>query len=128
MNFSHYFNNRFAGCRLIAEAYDHCRLRDVKIYLIPGQVDCVGVCDTVDRWIAPVAPDLFTVDIQQVLRDIFAGKDVKLPVRAPALIKQARRPLILEPPTSPPESEPAPPKRRALITEPAVPSRRKLLN
>lgn len=128
MNFSHYFNNRFSGCRLIAEAYDHCRLRDVKIYLIPGQVDCVGVCDTVDRWIAPVAPDLFTVDIQQVMRDIFAGNNIQLPVRAPALVKRSRRAIISEDPPDPPELEKTPVKRRPLLTEPAAPTRRKLLN
>lgn len=97
-NFAHYFNSRFAGCRLLAKAYDQHRNRDVSIYQIPGQVDCVGVSDTIDRWIAPVSPELFSVNIHQLMRDLQSGVDVKLPVLSPKLEPKpsgrARRVLI----------------------------------
>lgn len=96
MNFAHYFNNRFAACRLIAETFDQHRDRDVKIYQIPGQVDCVGVSDGIDRWIAPVAPELFQVNIHQLMRDLSDGKDIKLPVRAGRPVKTSRRALLAD--------------------------------
>jgi hypothetical protein len=112
MNFAHYFNSRFAGCRLLAKAYDHCRNREVNLYQIPGHVDVVGVSDTVDRWIAPVAPDLFTVDIVKLFRDMNEGTEVKLPIIAPALTKErprTRRSLITD------DLPEAPRKRRAIL-------------
>lgn len=112
-NFAHYFNSRFAGCRLLALTWDHCRHRDVKIYQVPGHMDCVGVSDGVDRWIAPVAPDLFSVDIQKLLRDLQEGENIKLPVVAPALAKKeprSRRRLLLEADEQPPVRQ-----RRVLI-------------
>jgi len=114
-NFSHYFNSRFAGCRLLAEAFDQHRNRDVRIYQIPGQMDCVGVCDQVDRWIAPVTPDIFSVNIHQLIRDLHDGKDIKLPVRAGKASepsKSPRRRLILETEASPPPEDPEPVRRR----------------
>jgi hypothetical protein len=100
-NFAHYFNSRFAGCRLLAKAWDQHRERDVSIYQIPGQVDCVGVSDTIDRWIAPVAPELFNVNIHQLFRDLQSGVEIKLPIIAPRLgatVKTSRRALIAGPP------------------------------
>ena len=106
-NFKHYFDSRFSGCRLIAKAFDQHRTRDVSIYLIPGNMEVVGVSDGVDRWVAPVAPELFSVNIQQVVRDIHSGVDIKLPVVAgkPAP-RTGRRALISEEaPNPPPEPE-----------------------
>jgi hypothetical protein len=114
-NFAHYFNSRFAGCQCLAHAFDQHRNRDVKIYQIPGVVDCVGVSDGVDRWIAPVAPELFSVNIQKLLRDLQEGVSIKLPVNGLDQSKKeprsARRRLLLD-------SEapaPAPRARRTLI-------------
>jgi len=113
-NFKHYFDSRFAGCRLIAKAYDQHRNRDVSIYLLPGMVDVVGVSDGVDRWVAPVAPELFSVNIQQVLRDIHSGVPITLPVVAgkPQAARTGRRALILEDGASPPQAEEKPILRR----------------
>lgn len=78
--FNTYFNNDFAGCRLLAKAYDHCRDRNVNIYLVPGFDDCVGVSDGTDKWIAPVIADPFSVNVAQIIADIRDGKSPKLPV------------------------------------------------
>lgn len=114
-SFKHYFNSRFAGCRLLAEAFDQHRNRNVSIYQIPGHIDVVGVSDTIDRWIAPVAPELFSVNIYQLMRDLHDGKDIKLPIRSPLLAqsgKKGRRALIDEAHANPPPAEPEPVKRR----------------
>jgi hypothetical protein len=73
--FNHYFANHFSACRLLAEAYDHCRNRDVRIYLVPGEMEFVGVTDGIDCWIAPVRAELFSVNIQRIIQDIHAGLD-----------------------------------------------------
>jgi hypothetical protein len=91
MNFAHYFNSRFAGCQLLAKAYDHCRNRQVDLFLIPGHVEVVGVADGVDRWIAPVAPELFSLDLVKLFRDMQEGIEVKLPIIAPNLAKERPR-------------------------------------
>lgn len=78
--FNTYFNNDFSGCRLLAKAYDHCRDRNVNIYLVPGFDDCVGVSDGTDKWIAPVIADPFSVNVAQIIADIRDGKNPKLPV------------------------------------------------
>lgn len=127
-NFKHYFDSRFAGCRILAHAYDQHRNRDVTIYQLPGYVDCVGVSDTVDRWIAPVAPNLFSVDIYQLFRDLHDGKDVKLPLRAGKPgegQKRARRALIEDDAVVAPPTEPEPVLRRPSKSESQ--SRRRIL-
>ena len=109
-NFKHYFDSRFAGCLLLAKAFDHHRNRDVNIYRIPGHEDCVGVSDGVDRWVAPVVAELFSVDIQKVLRCLQDDPKFKLPVVAAGIeknVRQRRRvPLV---------DQPAPARRRLLV-------------
>ena len=129
-NFAHYFNSRFAGCRVLAHAYDQCRERDVTLYQIPGQVECVGVSDTVDRWIAPVAPNLFNVDIMQLFRDMNAGNPVTLPLRGPRpgqASKTGRRALLAESDALPSPEEPEPIRRRPGKSDALVRARRVLL-
>ena len=75
-----YMGNKFAGCQLLAYAHDHCRLRDVRIYLIPGEFDDVGVTDGVDVWIAPVIADPFSVNVARLLADLQAGKPLPKPI------------------------------------------------
>jgi hypothetical protein len=77
--FNHYFANDFKACRLLAYARDHCRNRDVRLYQIPGQMECVGVSDGTDSWIAPAVESIFSVNVKQMLRDISDGKPVPSP-------------------------------------------------
>ena len=90
-SFNHYFANHFSSCRLLAKAYDHCRLRDVKIYQVPGHIEFVGVTDGTDCWIAPVSAELFTLNILQLMRDLSDGKDIKLPLVASNVLKEGPR-------------------------------------
>lgn len=90
-NYKLYMNRDFAGCRLLAYAYDHCRLRDVRIFMMPGEVETVGVSDGTDTWIAPVAGDPFSVNIPRIMKDILDGKTVAVPVKpgAPQIKRRA---------------------------------------
>lgn len=81
--FNQYFANDFKACRLLAYARDHCRNRDVSLYQIPGEMECVGVTDGTDKWIAPAVESIFSVNVKQLLRDIFDGKPIPSP-RPPA--------------------------------------------
>lgn len=53
--FNNYFTSGFSGCKLVATGYDPHRERDVRMFLIPGHIDVLGVTDTVDSWIAPLS-------------------------------------------------------------------------
>jgi hypothetical protein len=126
-NFKHYFNNNFAGCRLIAHARDEHRNRDVRLYLIPGHLDAVGVTDGVDKWVAPSSVNVFSVDLAGTMRRISAGEHVDLPLNKPQAQPVAqvrtRRTLVASDGSSP---SPAP--RRTLIAAPApVSARRRLI-
>lgn len=79
--FNNYMGNHFSACRLVAYAHDNCRNRDVSLFMIPGQVEVCGVSDGVDAWIAPLAADPFSVDIQRLFADIYAGKEIAKPIR-----------------------------------------------
>jgi hypothetical protein len=123
MNYAHYFNSRFSACRVLAYAYDQHRERDVTIYQIPGKVDVVGVSDTVDRWIAPVAPELFSINIQQLFRDMQSGVELKLPIYAPrpgAAQNRGRRALISDDHVVSSPADPGPGKRRPSKSAPSA--------
>lgn len=83
--FNEYFKNHWDGCRLLAEARDNHRNRDVRIFMVPGEFDIVGVSDGTDAWVAPVAIDPFSVSVKRILEDIRAGKDPR------AVIARKRR-------------------------------------
>lgn len=72
--FNAYFMNDFVACRLLAYARDVYRNRDVRIYQVPGEWDFVGVTDGVDKWIAPISANPFSVNVGRLLEDIKAGK------------------------------------------------------
>lgn len=129
MSFNQYFNSRFAGCRTLAHAFDQHRNRDVTIYQIPGRLDCVGVSDGVDRWIAPVVANIFSVDIEQLFRDLQSGVQVKLPLEArQASVKPRRRALLAEDGASPSDPEPELVRRRPSKSEtPVATPRRRVL-
>lgn len=99
--FNEYFKNHWEGCRLLAEARDNHRNRDVRIYMVPGEFDIVGVSDGTDAWVAPVAIDPFSVSVKRILEDIREGKDPR------AVIAPKRRRInITEPEPQPlPASE-----------------------
>lgn len=108
--FNHHFNNHFSSCKLLAEAHDPHRNRDVSVYLIPGTVEVVGVSDGVDAWVAPALAHCFSVNIPDLLRKLSVGEFTG-PVRrqAPMPAKRERRALV-EAPTQPIRRE-----RRQLI-------------
>jgi hypothetical protein len=95
--FNQYMNNGFSGCRLLAYARDNCRHRDVRIYQVPGFVEEVGVTDGTDSWIAPVIADPFSVNIRQIMRDLFDGKPIPAPIKPGP--KSARIKLLPPEPT-----------------------------
>jgi hypothetical protein len=68
-----YIENHFSSCKHIASSHDHCRNRDVKIFLVPGEFTHVGVSDGTDAWIAPVAADPFSVNIRTVISSVIDG-------------------------------------------------------
>lgn len=119
-NYKHYFNNGFAGCRLLAHAHDNHRDRSVRVYQIPGEVECVGVTDGVDKWIAPVIANPFSLNIGDLIKRLASGEQIKLPVNADppakAPVKSTRRALLPDSPTQPP-----PKPRRALLVDPGEP-------
>lgn len=108
--FNQYMNNHFRGCTLLAEAYDNCRHRDVKLHAMPGQLECVGVSDGTDAWIAPVSASLFSVNIERQMQDMNAGKLVV--IRRPG-VPVARRPLLIA------EAQPTP-RRRVVLADAEV--------
>lgn len=117
-NYKYYFGNGFAGCKLLAHTRDVYRERDVRVFMIPGEFDVVGVTDGTDCWIAPVAADPFRVNVADLIRRVRAGE----PITVSEPPKRPRRALI-------DEAQPSPrPMRRALVEEPQAPKqRRKLL-
>lgn len=106
--FNRYFANHFGGCQLLAEAHDQHRARDVRIYLIPGTVEVVGVTDGVDCWVCPTSISPFSVDVKGILADLQGDRRIKLPVRAPGMPgqsapgKRVRIRVSDDPPASPP--------------------------
>ena len=62
---------------LLANARDEHRNRDVRLYLMPGEFDTVGVTDGTDAWVAPVIADPFSVNIIQIMKDVRDGKIIK---------------------------------------------------
>jgi hypothetical protein len=72
--FKQHINSHFRSCRQIAKARDEHRQRDVKLFLLPGRFDFIGVSDGVDAWVCPVEVRPFNVDTARILADIQAGK------------------------------------------------------
>lgn len=74
-DYKRHMSNKFASCRLLATARDVHRNRDVKVFMLPGDFDAVGVSDGVDVWIAPTTINPFSVDVRKLLGEIRAGGD-----------------------------------------------------
>jgi hypothetical protein len=104
--YNHHFANHFSSCVLLACARDPHRDRDVQLRLLPGEFDVVGVTDGVDSWVAPVAGDPFSVNIQRILADIREGKP-----HVPPLPRQRERKRLLTT-----AAAPAPSRERRRLT------------
>lgn len=115
MSFKYHINNHFSGCRLLAKTWDVYRMREVSVYLLPGTFDHVGVCDSTDAWVAPVAADPFKVNIREILGKIQAGESP-----APVVLSPTGRNLTGQGP----ELQDLPKARRRLGDDP--PQRRRL--
>lgn len=128
MSFKHHITNHFSGCRLLASTYDIYRGREVKVYMVPGTFDHVGVCDGTDAWVAPVEADPFKVNIREILGKILAGENPEVIIKTPTgRIVTERQPEFQELPKARRRlaEEPSTPRRRILTTEP-TPQRRRL--
>lgn len=112
-----HFNNFFQHCRLLAETFDVHRHRDVKVYMIPGELAVVGVTDGVDCWAAPTVINPFSCDVPDLLRRILAGENVPVMRVGPTGRMVPTKPEIQELPKTrrrlAPEQQPAP-RRRVL--------------
>lgn len=103
--FNSYFSSHFAGCRLLAQANDPHRNRDVKLYQFPGEFDYVGVTDGHESWVAPAVASIFSVNVKRILDDIKEGKE---PEVGPLLRRRATQgaanppPLLQKRPSGPP--------------------------
>lgn len=102
---------------LLANARDEHRDRDVRLYLMPGEFDTVGVTDGTDAWVAPVIADPFSVNIARLMQDVRDGKIIK-PNEAS---RKRHRILIL-----PPDPEPRARVKIASSSEPTASARRRI--
>lgn len=117
MNFKSYLNSHFSGCRLLAETYDTHRSRNVKVFMLPGEFQVVGVSDGVDAWVAPTIINPFSCDVVGLLKRIASGETVEVvrntptgrPVTQPALQELPRRRRLN---TEAPAQQQAPQRRR----------------
>lgn len=110
MGYRNWINCHFDNCRLLANAYDEHRNRAVRVFMMPGVFDVVGVSDGVDAWVAPVIADPFSVSVKRILDDIQAGKD-------PAVESKGRRRVHLLQPVIEQPTPPTPRKRVALRSQ-----------
>lgn len=110
MSYKHHINSHFGSCRLLAETLDKHRNRKVKLFMMPGEFNHVGVSDGTDAWIAPAISTVFAVDVCAILAKIREGQDVPV-----------QRDLFVE-------EQPGRQRRRLAQTEPqpTVPTRRRL--
>ena len=119
--FNSFMNGHFAGCTLIAESFDHCRNRTVKVFMLPGETEAVGVSDGTDAWIAPVIANPFSFDLIELFKKFADGIKVELPLRSkevPVKIGTRSRHKLMEAESDP---EPPPRQRRTVLSDPGEP-------
>lgn len=122
MRFNHHFANKFGACRLLKVAQDPHRNREVRIYMLPGEFDIVGMTDGVDVWIAPTVTG-FLEDVRKMLGEIRAGGDPgplasKRAVSTPGNTAARRRIADVVPAPTPQEQS----VRRRIIVAAEIPS------
>lgn len=115
MSFKYHINNHFSGCRLLAKTWDVYRMREVSVFMLPGTFDHVGVCDSTDAWVAPVAADPFKVNVRELLGKIQSGENPAVVITSPT-----GRNLT----DHRPELQELPKERRRLAEEPGLKRRR----
>lgn len=81
---------------LLANARDEHRNRDVRLYLMPGEFETVGVTDGTDAWVAPVIADPFSVNIARLMQDVREGKIIR-----PNEVPRKRHRIIFNPQPGP---------------------------
>jgi len=113
--FNHYLISHFNGCRLLAESDDLYRKRPVRLFLMPGEFEVVGVTDGTDAWIAPVTPQCFRVDVADIVKRIRVGEPVAVHRHA---TPRTRHILV--------EEEPKPAQRTRVMLEEPQPRRRRV--
>lgn len=107
MKYNHLFDSRFSGCLHLASYHDPHRNRNVKIFMIPGDHEVVGVSDGVDAWIAPAnimvpghSGGPGKIDLVAILHSVRAGT-----FKGPAAAKIPRRMIRLESAAQPGQQE-----------------------
>ncbi len=128
-NFKYHMNNRFSGCLHIATTHDPYRGREVKVYMLPGDYEIVGVSDGVDVWVAPVAAEPFHnfgVRVRDLLQAVRAGTFTAPiqgnPVRRRILVNETQQL------TAALLSAGVLSRRKIIAEEPKVPVRRRIIN
>lgn len=117
-DWKHYMSSHFSSCTLLARARDHHRERDVRIYVIPGVGDAVGISDGTDCWIAPASAECFSVNVRRLLDDLHAGRGISAEALAGPKKRERRALLSTDDPPAPPDRP-----RRRLEADPApIPS------
>ena len=115
-DYKHHMHNQFSACRLLANAYDPYRRREVRLFHIPGDFTTVGVCDGTDAWIAPAAANPFSVDVLKLYQRIQAGEIIETPgmVRKRVVVKPPHS--AVQPSTVPAKAFQAQPDQQAANT------------
>lgn len=114
--FNNYFANDFASCRLLAYARDPHRGRDVRIYLMPGDLENVGITDGIDKWVCPVIANPFSVDIVKLVRMLCDGVPLPKPI-PPGEARTTRRAVLFDHSAQAPKTG-----RRALLDDAETPA------
>lgn len=98
MKYNDDMKHHFDGRRLLAEAFDMHRNREVRIYMLDGTWEYVGVTDGVDAWIAPVVAEPFSVNLQRIFDAIRDGKNPQVvkPGQKLEVLKKAERRRIVD--------------------------------
>lgn len=125
MKYNHYFISGFSGCKLVAEGHDPYRKRHVRMFMIPGEDQIVGVHDGVDGWVAPLSSP-FLEHVRSAIRRFVSGESVPFPLAlahkdpGPSEGSNRSRRVRIAAPVE--EPEPAPSRRRVIVEE--TPARR----
>jgi hypothetical protein len=121
-----YLNSHFSGCRKVAEGFDPHRQREIKVYAIPGEFDCVGQSDGTDAFIVPLSTP-FMSNVAKAMKALLAGEDigvVQLEHKKPEGFKSPRKRVVVGAPQQQQELplEPAPVRRRvtAVVSQPTT--------
>lgn len=74
--YNSYMNNHFSACLLLTHMHDPHRSRDVRVHMIPGEFEIVGLTDGVDSWICPTSTP-FMEKVRKILGTVRDGSFVR---------------------------------------------------